>query len=140
MHAIVLTDINPATAGRFRSERVLIAGTPVVPPGSHKFDELVARMLELANRGGVHAVLQAAELHYNVAAIHPFSDGNGRTARLIMNYHLLRHGFPHVIIDVTQREEYLAGLDGCNAGQWERFGLFVVASVDRSIRRLPGDF
>jgi hypothetical protein len=48
----------------------------------------------------VHPVLQAAELHYNLVAIHPFADGNGRTARLLMNYNLLRHGYPHTIVEV----------------------------------------
>jgi Fic family protein len=92
VHAHVLADIAPNSAGRFRSDRVLIKGTRFVPPGSHRFGELVSKMLELANLKGVHPVLQAAELHYNLVAIHPFADGNGRTARLLMNYHLLRHG------------------------------------------------
>ncbi len=86
-------------AGRFRSERVLITGTHFVPPGGHKFAELIPKMLELANRSGVHPVIQSAELHYNVVAIHPF--GNGRSARLMMNFLLLHLGYPHVIIDVA---------------------------------------
>ncbi len=136
VHAIVLTDIDPAAAGRFRSERVLIAGTRFVPPGGHRFAELIPAMLDLANRPGQHPVLQAAELHYNIAAVHPFRDGNGRTARLIMNYHLLARGFPHTIIDVSQRAEYLAALDEANSGRWERFGLCVARSVERSIERV----
>lgn len=137
VHAIVLADIDPA-AGRFRSDRVLIAGTGFVPPGSHKFSDLIPGMIELANRSGVRPVLQAAELHYSLAAIHPFSDGNGRTARLMMNCLLLRHGFPHAIIDVSQRGAYLTALDEANSSRWERFGLFVSESVERSIQKLVG--
>jgi len=139
VHGMVLNDIDPAAAGRFRSERVLITGTPFVPPGSHKFPVLVPRMVELANRSGVHPVIQSAELHYNVAAIHPFADGNGRTARLMMNFQLLRHGFWHTIIDVTERAEYLAALDEANTGRWERFAVFVAQSVERSIQKLFGE-
>lgn len=139
VHAMVLADIDPAAAGRLRSERVLIAGTRFVPPGSHKFPVLVPRMMELANRSGVHPVLQSTELHYNVAAVHPFSDGNGRTARLMMNYRLLRHGFPHTIIDVAGRAEYLAALDEANSGRWERFAVFVAKSVVHSIQKLVGE-
>ncbi len=139
LHAQVLADIDPRSAGRFRDGRVLIKGTPFIPPGSHKFGELIPRMLELANLEGVPPALQAAELHYNLVAIHPFGDGNGRTARLLMNYQLLRHGYPHTIIEVGERAEYLLALEDANAGRCERFAVFVLHSIERSIRRLIGD-
>jgi Fic family protein len=139
VHAHVLADIAPNSCGRFRTDRVLIRGTRFIPPGSHKFDELVPKMLELANLQAVHPVLQAAELHYNLVAIHPFADGNGRTARLVMNYHLLRHGYPHTIIEVEKRAEYLTALEEANAGRCERFAAFVLQSTERSIQRLIGN-
>jgi Fic family protein len=139
LHAQVLADIDPLSAGRFRDVRVLIKGTRFIPPGSHKFGDLIPRMLELANLQGVPPALQAAELHYNLVAIHPFSDGNGRTARLLMNYHLFRHGYPHAIIEVGERAEYLSALEEANAGRCERFAAFVLYSVERSIRRLIGE-
>lgn len=139
VHADVLADIAPKSAGRFRGGRVLIKGTRFIPPGSHKFAELIPKMLELANMKGVHPALQAAELHYNFVAIHPFDDGNGRTARLLMNHHLLRHGYPHTIIEVENRAEYLTALEEANAGRCERFAAFVLQSTERSIQRLIGD-
>jgi Fic family protein len=139
VHGMVLADIDPAAAVRLRSARVLIAGARFVPPGSHKFGELIPGMLQLANRPGIHPVVQAAELHYNLVAVHPFSDGNGRTARLIMNYQLLQQGFPLTIIDVAERAEYLEALDEANAGRPERFTLFVASSVERSTRKLVGE-
>jgi Fic family protein len=139
VHAHVLADIAPDSRGRLRTDRVLIKGTRFIPPGSHNFGELVPMMLELANRKGVHPVLQAAEVHYNLVAIHPFADGNGRTARLLMNYHLLRHGYPQTIIEVEKRAEYLLALEEANAGLCERFATFVLQSTERSIRRLIGE-
>jgi Fic family protein len=139
IHAQVLADIDPANAGRFRSGRVLIKGTRFIPPGSHTFDDLIPKLLELANAEGVPPGLQAAELHYNVVAIHPFTDGNGRAARLLMNYHLLRHGYPHAIIEVGERAEYLSALEEANSGRCKRFAAFVLRSVERSIRRLIGE-
>ena len=56
-----------------------------------------------------------------------------------MNYHLLRHGYPHTIIDVAERAEYLSALEEANAGRCARFAAFVLHSVERSIRRLIGD-
>jgi len=138
VHERVLADIDAAAAGRFRSERVLIKGTRFVPPGSHKFDQLVPAMLAQANRPGVHAAVQAAELHYNFVAVHPFNDGNGRTARLLMNYHLLRRGYPHAIIEIERRSDYLQALEAANGGRWESFAVFVIQSMERSILRLIG--
>jgi len=139
VHADMLADIDPHSAGRLRTDRVLIRGTRYVPPGSHRFDELIPATLASANRPGVHAVLQAAELHYNLVAVHPFNDGNGRTARLMMNWQLLRHGYPHTIIEVERRGEYLAALEEANAGRCDPFARFVIECVVHSIRRLIGD-
>jgi Fic family protein len=139
VHAQVLADIDPVSAGRFRDGRVLIKGTRFIPPGSHKFGDLIPRALELTTAGDVPPALQAAELHYNLVAIHPFRDGNGRTARLLMNYHLLRHGYPHAIIEVGDRAEYLLALEEANAGRCARFAGFVLRSVARSIRKLTGE-
>ncbi len=55
------------------------------------------------------------------------------------NYHLLRHGYPHAIIEVGERAEYLSALEEANAGRCERFAGFVLRSVERSIRRLIGN-
>lgn len=139
IHGIVLADIDADSADRFRSDRVLIAGSRFIPPGPHRFDELIPSLLALANRPGVHPVLQAAELHYNFVAIHPFRDGNGRTARLLMNHHLLARGFPYAIIDVAKRGEYLAALDEANGGQWRRFALFILECAERTARRVIGN-
>jgi Fic family protein len=138
VHAQVLADIEPASAGRFRSGRVLIAGTGYVPPGSHKFDVLILQLLSLANRPGVHPLVQAAELHYNLVAVHPFNDGNGRTARLLMNHHLLRHRYPYAVIDIRQRGEYLAALDEANHGRVKPFVNLVIESTISSARRIVG--
>ncbi len=139
VHSAVLADIEPASAGRFRDGRVLIAGTGYVPPGSQKFDLLIPALLELANRAGVHPVIQSAEFHYNLVAVHPFNDGNGRTARLMMNYLLLRAGYPYAILEVTQRAAYLAALDEANRGRIEPFVDLMVSCVLRSLKSVMGD-
>lgn len=139
VHATVLADIHPRAAGRLRTERVLIAGTGFVPPGSHHFDRLVPAMLALANEPKAHPALGAAELHYNLVAIHPFIDGNGRTARLMMNYYLLRFGYPPIVIELSRRQEYLESLDRANGGDIEPFARFVASSVEASLRRIVGD-
>ena len=52
-----------------------------------------------------------ARVHADFVNIHPFKDGNGRTARLIMNFELMRAGFPTVIVPVDARPDYYRNLD-----------------------------
>jgi len=85
VHADVLADVSPEDAGRTRASRVLITGTRFVPPGPHHFAELIPALLMLAADETLPPILRAAELHHNLVAVHPFADGNGRTARLAMN-------------------------------------------------------
>lgn len=138
LHARVLADIEPGSAGRFRTDRVLIRGTRFVPPSSAKFDALVPATLDRARRQELHVALRAAELHYNLVAIHPFVDGNGRTARLAMNHLLLASGYPFAIIEVERRGRYLETLEAANAGQAMPFAALVVDSIRVSLERMLG--
>jgi Fic family protein len=139
VHAMVLADIDEVWRGRYRDGRVLIKGTRFVPPSPLRFPELVPSALARANATSLHALVQAAELHYNLVAVHPFNDGNGRTARLMMNWQLLRRGFPICVIEVERRAEYLSALERANAGDPLQFGMFIVQAARRTLQRLLGD-
>lgn len=139
IHGQVMADIDTTNAGVFRADRVLIRGTRFIPPGSHRFGELIPRLFEFANEPGIHPVIQAAELHYNLVAVHPFADGNGRAARLMMNYHFLQKGYPLVIIPVEKRPEYLAALDEANSGRTDSFSAFLLECVQASFTKILGD-
>lgn len=139
VHATVLADIDAQSAGRYRTERVLIKGTRFVPPGAHKFPALIPLILERAARSNVHPATAAAELHYNLVAVHPFNDGNGRTTRLMMNDLLLRHGYPITVIEVERRGEYLAALEDANAGNVAPFASFICSCIEHSALRLLGE-
>ena len=99
---------------------------------------LIPKLLELANRPGVHPVITAAELRYSLVAVHPFNDGNGRTERLMMNHHLLRNNYPYAIIDVGRRGEYLASLDEANHGRVESPVNIVIDRILASARKIIG--
>ena len=87
-----------------------------VPPGHTHFDRLIPRMLELAHDDKVHPIVRAAELHYNLAAVHPFEDGNGRFARLMMNAVLLQAGYGFCVIRRVFRAEYISALESLHRG------------------------
>lgn len=93
-----------------------ISGSRHVPPGSHRFEELLPALLRLADDADAHPVLRAAELHDNLAAVHPFDDGNGRTARLMMNAVLLQAGYPLCILPVSLRGRYIEALETAHIG------------------------
>ena len=132
LHRLVLTDIAPDASGRPRTERVRIGGARHIPPGHHRFDALLDHAFALANGADAHPVLRAAELHYNLAAIHPFLDGNGRTARLISNAVLLSAGHPLSPVRIEQRPAYLTALDAANTGDTEPFARLITATVLRA--------
>ncbi len=62
-------------------------------------------------RGGEHPIVIAATFHYRFVRIHPFDDGNGRMARLLMNMILIKHGYTVAMIRREHRDEYLGRLE-----------------------------
>ena len=60
---------------------------------------------------GEHPIVIAATFHYRFVRIHPFDDGNGRMARLLMNMILIKHGYTVAIIPIEEREQYIQTLE-----------------------------
>ena len=90
LHHLVLKQIDTEHAGRYRSTNVIISGADHEPPHAlHVAEQMEALMQWYNNEAqALHPVERAARLHVDFVKIHPFVDGNGRTARLIMNLEL----------------------------------------------------
>lgn len=90
-----------------------------------------------------HPLIKAARFHHRFTAIHPFDDGNGRVARLLTNFMLIREGYPPVVIKTENKEEYLTALQKADAGDLIPFILFVIKelnwSMDISIKAAKGE-
>jgi Fic family protein len=89
------------------------------------------------NHYGGSPISLAAYTHLRIAKIHPFLDGNGRVARLMMNYQLIRHGYLPVSIPVERRKEYFDLLENYKMNkQQEPFDQFVGELVEAEYDRL----
>ncbi|TVR81484.1 MAG: Fic family protein [Saprospirales bacterium] len=146
LHALILRDIDMDFAGRIRNGRVRIIGANFIPPPPHKLDFLLEELIsELNTLMSVHsAPMVAAWFHHQLVYIHPFFDGNGRTARLAMNLLLMRAGFPPAVILQQDRQKYFRALNFANKGDYEKFFLVVFQAIERSLNlylnALPGHY
>lgn len=82
-------------------------------PGGRKVDEEIESLLDWYNNGSkdLHPIERAAILHIEFIRIHPFADGNGRTGRLLVNYELVKNGYPTITIKASQRGEYIDAIN-----------------------------
>lgn len=113
IHNIIMRGIEKEEAGQYRKLDVRAAGTEHVYSPHYRIQELMedfASWLQSPETNALHPVEQATQAHYKLASIHPFKDGNGRTARLLMNLILHKHGYPIAVISNENRKEYIDSL------------------------------
>ena len=99
---------------------------------SAKMQTLVAQANE-RKAAPAEGLLLAAKLHYEFVLIHPFDDGNGRMARLLMNLVLMQYGFPPAIIKTEEKEAYFAALRQADGGQIGAFVEYIADRVNESL-------
>lgn len=111
IHKLVLQKIDDMNAGVLRKVQVRILGSATIFPNSAKVPFLMVEFMQWLQSASDHPVIVAALAHYKLVTIHPFVDGNGRTARLLMNLLLLQCGYPLAIIKKEQRNEYISAIE-----------------------------
>jgi len=135
IHQLVLSQIDEESAGQYRNTPVRIAGSQHTPPDAWEIPRLMQAweswLQEAAS--ALHPVALAALAHHKLAAIHPFVDGNGRTARLVMNLILFRQGYPPTVIMRVNRRQYYQVLMQADADHLEGMVNFVGRAVERSL-------
>ncbi len=116
IHKLILKGIDDTNAGTMRSVPVRISGSAVVLPNHLKVQGLMDKFIQDTHASSIHPVMRAALIHYEFVSIHPFIDGNGRTARLLMNLALMQEGYPPAIIQPKDRLSYIKGLEKAQLG------------------------
>lgn len=113
MHKLFYEQIDAESAGVYRTSKVIITGSkyPVCHPSEiqSKMDQMFHWIQ--TKRSQYHPVEFAAQLHLRFVTIHPFVDGNGRIARLLMNTSLLQDRYMITIIPPILRQEYIELLE-----------------------------
>lgn len=113
LHKLFYYRIYEAKAGKYRKEKVFISGSRYSLPGPEKVSELMERFVnrikDIENKN--HPVEYSAIAHQELVFIHPFIDGNGRVARLLMNLILLQKGYCIAIIPPILRRDYINALE-----------------------------
>jgi len=136
VHALALRTIDDQDAGRYRRGAVRIAGSDHVPPDPAAVPGLMRDFVNWLNSpeaAALHPAERAALAHFRLVDIHPFTDGNGRTARLLMNLLLMRSGYPPAVIQVEQRPVYYDALDAAHQGETRPFVRLVAGRVEAAL-------
>jgi Fic family protein len=110
LHRRIVARSQPGIAGVYSTLPRRIAGSPVAFPNPAKIPQLMKDFGEWLGKA-VQAPATSFDAHFRLVAIHPFADGNGRTARLLMNLLLLREGYPPISVRPEDRKKYLDTLE-----------------------------
>lgn len=136
LHHLVLKGIDDTYAGVYREEQVFISGADHVPPAAYLIQEKMEQMIDwYINEGTkLSTIERGTMLHTIFVGIHPFIDGNGRTARLLLNLELMKDGYPPIIIKVENRLVYYEALDKAHTtNDYQNFISLVEAEVEDSL-------
>lgn len=136
IHTLVLQGIDDS-AGAYREIDVAISGSNYRPPNPIKvgpeMQELTKWLAETTSTGDFAVVSTAAALHAWFAQIHPFVDGNGRTARLLMNLLLMRAGYPISVITQEDRSRYIEALEESQASDLTPFIALLLEAIEETL-------
>jgi len=135
LHQIIIQETDKEWAGKYRNANVIIGGSKHTPPDALQVPQKMRDLISLLNsqKDKVNIIELSALLHHKLVFIHPFFDGNGRTARLTMNLLLMQSGYPLVIILKNDRRKYYNVLDKADDGKYEPLVKFIAQAVERTL-------
>lgn len=128
------------TPGQYRTENVAITGAKIRPPSYLKIIKLMDEYIQNIEKLKLQTIKKAAFIHHEFARIHPFIDGNGRVARLITNFYLMKNGFPPIVIQKEDRKNYYRSLNKADQGNLSDFAKFIAHAVNESLQYYLSSF
>ncbi|MFA5887361.1 MAG: Fic family protein [Candidatus Nanoarchaeia archaeon] len=136
VNGILTKNTGVVYGGRIRFFDVQIFGSSHIPPKHMEVKRHVLNLLKWysTNKGKLHPFELAAIMHAKLAWIHPFEDGNGRTARAVMNMILMKKGFPMFFIPIEKREEYYKAIEFADKGDYKDYIARMLQLVIEQVR------
>jgi len=134
-HQHLLKNTKPQIAGKIRTHGVAITGTDVELPTPVELGLLLRNFFKWYNKEKkkLHPLELAAIVHLKFVSIHPFTDGNGRISRLMMNFVLHKHGFPMLNISYKNRSAYYTALE---RAQTKKIGHIFIRHIMRNYLKM----
>ncbi len=120
-------------AGKYRTKNVRIEGSTRAPPDWSKITGLMDELIKKVSWSKMHPVGTSAFLHHGFVSFHPFTDGNGRVARLLTNMYLIARGYPPIVLKKGDKMRYYRSLKAAEAGNPAPFANFIAKAVDESL-------
>jgi Fic family protein len=118
LHKMLVININDTIAGRFRTTGEYVRVGTHIAPAPEKIERMIEEiLLEFSADHLNYFTDKIAKFHLDFETIHPFCDGNGRMGRLIINYQLMRSGFPAIIIRDKEKRLYYSAFDEYQTGK-----------------------
>ncbi|MBN2250996.1 MAG: Fic family protein [Candidatus Altiarchaeota archaeon] len=123
VHRELVKNTGCRKAGEYRDSLVRISGSEWIPPAPENVEREMAKLLGWwrNNEKNLHPIESAGIIHNMLARIHPFTDGNGRTGRVIMNWILARRKYPMIHISKREKVEYYKAIDEGDGGDDGKF-------------------
>ncbi len=126
--------------GQYRTENVTITGAKIRPPSYLKIVKLMDEYIQNIEKLKLQTIKKASFIHHEFVRIHPFIDGNGRVARLLTNFYLIKNGYPPIVIQKEDRKKYYRLLNKADQGNLSDFATFLARSVNESIQYYLSSF
>ena len=135
LHQLVTRETEEEWAGRYRESNIIIGGADHTPPDTLDVPLQMRNAMTWfqEQQKKLNVVELAALFHHRLVFIHPFLDGNGRTARLAMNVLLMKAGYPLAVILKHDRKKYYRVLGEADKGNLKPLVQFIAQSVERSL-------
>lgn len=120
IHQLVVGNDPYLNAGNYRNVGVVITGSEHTPPEPFEVPFKMRELVDWLNENvdQENPIILAAVAHHEMAKIHPFADGNGRTARLLLNLILMKKGYPICSIKRTERPRYYEAMSEADKGNY----------------------
>jgi Fic family protein len=134
IHQLILKKIDDNNAGVWRKISIKISGSNAQLPDPIKIPELMDNFFEWLHTTHENAIIISADAHLKLVLIHPFVDGNDRTARLLMNILLMQTGYPPAIISPKDRIIYINAIEKAQEkNDFSDFQEFIAKAVEHSL-------